>query len=858
MKVSLNTIKQYIDFELDSVDDLVKRINERLGQVEAVEDLASKYKDIVIVRVVECEKHPNADKLSVCKVDDGGVVADVPRDENGHVQVVCGAPNAREGIFAVWLPPGVTVPSSFDEAEPFVLSARELRGVMSHGMLAAADELAIGSDHNGIIELSDADLPRETSVKGISPGQDFANIFGLDDTIIDIENKMFTHRPDCFGQLGVAREIAGIFGHRFMSPDWYLNERQELRVKSQVGDLELIVRNEALEKVPRFMAVAINNVTVRPSPFWLQAKLTALGSKPINNIVDITNYLMLITSQPLHAYDYDKLSGHTLGVRMGKQGEKLPLLNGKTYEITTDDIVIVDGEKPIGMGGIMGGGNSEVSADTKNIVLECASFDMYAIRKSSMRHGLFTEAVTRFNKGQSPLQNSIVLDQTIEYIRQITGGEQASDIYDEKTFQDWGDDYFEGRYEPAKIEFNEEFINARLGSDLSEDQVCNLLTNVEINSHSLNGGGDYICTQVPFWRTDLDLPEDIVEEVGRLYGFENLTRELPRRNITPAPKNPSIDIKDKVRNSLARFGANELLSYSFVHEKTIQKSGQDISRAYRLSNALSPDLQYYRLSVLPSLLEKVHANIKSGHDEFVLFEIGKSHDKTYPDYGDGLPTEQSSVDLVYASKKPGATAAYYVMKQYVEQLALDLGFVVEFTHMADRVIGPFIDQFERSRTAAVVAYYYRDGKQVELGEIGFVGELKMSVRQAFKLPTYSAGATLDFYAIMQLVKLSESSYRPLSRFPKVTQDISLKVLSDTTYRQVFEIAQKIVTNNSRGCHAKLSPLSIYQAKDDNGHKTVTLRLEIASYEKTLTDAEVAKIMDRISGAEATSLGAVRI
>lgn len=857
MKVSLNSIRDYSSVNTP-VDDLVKRINERLGQVEGIEDLSGKYKDIVIVRVVKCEKHPNADKLSVCKVDDGGVVEDVPRDSDGYVQVVCGAPNAREGIFAIWLPPGVTVPSSSDEAEPFVLSARELRGVMSHGMLAAADELAIGSDHNGIIELTDVDLPRETSVKTVAPGQDFAKVFGLDDTIIDIENKMFTHRPDCFGQLGVAREIAGIFGKQFMSPDWYLNVRQELRVKSQVGDLELIVRNEALEKVPRFMAVAIKGVTVRPSPFWLQAKLVALGSKPINNVVDITNYIMLVTAQPLHAYDYDKLSGHTLGVRMGACGEKLALLNGKTYDLTQDDIVIVDGEKPIGLGGIMGGGNSEVSSDTKNIVLECASFDMYSIRKSSMRHGLFTDAVTRFNKGQSPLQNPAVLARVIDHMQTYTGGELASDVHDEKAFSDWNDEYFDGRYEPANIEVDERFINERLGSDLSEEQVCDLLTNVEIDCHSLDGGGDNICIQVPFWRTDLELPEDIVEEVGRLHGFENLPRELPRRSISPAPKNPSIEVKSQIRESLARAGANEVLGYSFVNGKTIEKAGQDVSRAYRLSNALSPDLQYYRLSILPSLLEKVHLNIRAGHDEFVLFEIGKSHDKTYPDLGDGLPTEQSGVDLVYASKKSHDGASYYVLRRYVEQLATDLGFEVRFVRLADRVTGPFIDPFERTRTAAIIAYYHRDGQQVELGEIGIVGEFKQSVRKAFKLPDYSAGATLDFHAITQLVELSESAYKPLSRYPSVTQDISLKVISDVTYQKVFDLAQKTAVESHQNYNVKLSPLSIYQAHNDSSHKTVTLRLEITSYDKTLTDNEVAKLMDKISEAESSDLNAVRI
>ena len=238
MKVSLNTIKQFIDFELPPTNELKKRINEQLGGIEEIVDLGAKYSGIVIVKVVSAIKHPNADKLTVCKVDDGGVIKDVPRDENGYVQVVCGAPNVREGMFAVWLPPSVTVPASFNDAELFVLSARELRGVVSQGMLAAADELAIGSDHNGIIELTANDM---NGVE-LKPGLDFAVTFGFNDTIIDIENKMFTHRPDCFGQLGVAREIAGILGHKFTSPEWY---SVTIELTSASG-LELTVTNEEI------------------------------------------------------------------------------------------------------------------------------------------------------------------------------------------------------------------------------------------------------------------------------------------------------------------------------------------------------------------------------------------------------------------------------------------------------------------------------------------------------------------------------------------------------------------------------------------------------------------------------------
>lgn len=841
MKVSLNTVKSLIAFELPPVAELKKRIDEQLGKVEKVIDLGAQYKGAVIAKVVSAEKHPNADKLTVCKIDDGGTVKDVPRDENGHVQVVCGAPNVHADMFAVWLPPNATVPASFDDAEPFVLSARELRGVLSQGMLAAGDELAIGGDHNGIIELAEIDLPLGVEAKALTPGQDFAELFGMDDVVLDIENKMFTHRPDCFGQLGVAREISGILGHKFTSPDWYLNIPEFQNAEG----LELTVKNDATEKVPRFMAVALKDVTIKPSPFWLQCELVRLGSKPINNIVDITNYVMLLTAQPLHAYDYDKLAGHTLGVRMGRDGEKLPLLNGKTYEVSADDIVIVDGEKPIGMGGIMGGGNSEVSAGTKNIVLECATFDMYTIRKTSMRHGLFTDAVTRFNKGQSPLQNDRVLNVAMLSMFDVAGGAQASKVFDESA----------ANQSPTDVQINSEFINARLGSRLTNDEIAILLDNVEVKT----GTGDALNVHVPFWRTDIEQPEDVVEEVGRLYGFDKLPLELPTRSLKPAAKNAKREVAHKIRESLSKAGANEVLTYSFVHKDVMERAGQDVAQAFQLSNALSPDLQYYRLSVTPSLFDKIHPNIKAGHDEFALFEIGKGHNKKYhADDDNGLPKEMEFVDVVYAAQKPRQGAPYFYMRRLVQQLALDLGFTVKFAAVNDALDldYPLTAPFARERSAIVTAYKQQD-EACELGFVGMIGELKPSVRKAFKLPEYTAAATLDIQGLVQLSEQAGHSYAPLSKFPTVTQDISLKVAADVAYETVYSAVLDVV-RKEKHVDAKLSPLDVYQAPNDAAHRTVTLRLEVAHYDKTLTDKDVTALLERAATAAAKACGAQRV
>ena len=834
------------------------RVNQQLGGVEEVIDLKSKYGGARIVRVVECAKHPNADRLSVTKIDDGGAVADVPRDENGLVQVVCGAPNVHADMWAIWLPPQSTVPASFDDDEPFVLDARPLRGVLSQGMLAAADELAIGTDHEGIVEITEHDVPAGVE---LSAGASFAEIFGLDDFVLDIENKMFTHRPDCFGQLGVAREIAGIFHQQFTSPDWYKSEQQFTGAEG----LELTVTNDAPELVPRFMAVAIKNVEVKSSPLWLQCQLVAMGGKPINNIVDATNYIMLMTAQPTHAYDYDKLRGHKLEARMARDGEKVSLLNGKEYELTSDDIIIADGEGVIGLAGIMGGTDTEVSSDTKNIVLECANFDMYALRRTAMRHGIFTDALTRFNKGQSPLQNAAVLKQLMSMV----GGVQASKVFDlRKPEQDKS--VIELKVDKVKSVLGRYY---NVGSQIDSNKIKYLLTNVEfevdieeiidpkvhVNKKSGTDGGkttvnkdkweNILKVTPPFWRTDIEFPEDVIEEIGRLYGFDKLPRQLPMRSIKPAPRNPRRQLKQAIRQSLSRAGANEVLTYSFVHERVLKNAEQDPSRAYRLSNALSPDLQYYRTSVLPSLLDKVHANIKAGHDEFMLFEIGKIHDKELPLNDENLPSEQTFVDGVYASKKPRAGAPFYKARKLVDRLLADINVEADFVKIVESdadVPAPFDGQ----RSAWIVA---------ENGDkLGIVGELSQAVRRNFKLPDYTAAFSLDVEKLQVcLAENREYNYRPLSCYPSTTRDISLKMQSAVDYASVYACAEEVAKKH-RELQISITPIAIYQPKDDDSTKTVTLSVKFTSAERTLADKDTAPIIEEIAAMAAEEFDAAQV
>lgn len=847
MRVALSLSRFYsnIDFTKKPLDELVRRIGSQLGAVEEVISLQEQYAGVLIVRVVSCVDHPDSDHLHLCKVDDGGVAQNVERDENGHVQVVCGAPNVHEGMLAAWLPPGSIVPSTYAH-DPFVLEARKLRGTVSNGMLASAKELAISDEHDGILEVDE----------DVQPGTAFATAYHLDDHIIDIENKMFTHRPDCFGVLGVYRELAGIYHQQFEGPEWYSGDTYVL--DAEAATLPLEVTNELPDLTPRFVMIPMSGVEVKPSPIWLQVHLMRAGIRPINNIVDITNYLMYLTGQPLHAYDYDKVKALSGGeaarvaVRHPRGDEKIKLLNGKEITPRGEAIMIASGEYLIGIGGVMGGSETEVDDTTTNIILECATFDMYSIRRTSMAHGLFTDAVTRFNKGQSPLQNLHIIAKAVHEVRTIAHGKVAGEVVDINHAQEAT--ARGSLYAPVVVE--REFINVRLGLHLTADEMKQLLTNVEFDVEA-NGGE--LTVKAPFWRTDIEIPEDVVEEIGRLYGYDNLPLELPRRDLTPAAKNETFELANRARARLARAGANEVLTYTFVHGNLIDRVGQDRELAFQLSNALSPDLQYYRLSLTPSLLDLVHANIKAGYGEFALFELNAVYGKSEID-DDGLPKEFARIALVYAAEPKTAAqsyagAPYYQARYYLETLMGEVALGDKLTYQplteADfgghKLFEQMSKPFEPKRSAVVY-----NGELI----VGIVGEYRQSIATALKLPACSAGFEIFGSA---LSKGGVKAYAQLPRFPSVEQDISLKVPAETSYAELFELVRtEVAAAAPEQTRPELSPVDIYQRPDDTAHKQITFRLTIASFERTLKAEEVNALLDTVAQKANERFGAERM
>lgn len=838
MKISINYLKQYLDFELPEINELASIIGSRLGALEEMPlNLSDIYKSVIIVKVVDCEPIEGTDHLNLCLIDDGRKASNVERNEQGLVQVVCGAPNVKSAIMAAWLPPGTVLPASYNH-DPLTLEARIIRGQKSNGMLASPKELSLSEDHDGILIIDSK----------ASPGDSFMELYELNDYVIDIENKMFTHRPDCFGLLGVAREVSGILSQPFKSPGYYL-EHPKIDNSNQT----ITVNNEIPSKVPRFSIFLIDNIEIQPSPLFIQSYLSRMGIRPINNIVDLTNLVMIETGQPLHAYDYNKLkllSGDELSftVRLPKPEETLTLLNGKKIIPTPESIGIAVKDTLVGLGGVMGGQNSEVDDQTTSIVLEAACFDMYDIRRTSMELGIFSESVTRFTKGQSPLQTVRVLSYALNKIKELLPNSQvASGITDDIHLPE--DVISRDSIHPS-IKVSEHFINSRLGTSLSTQQIAELLQNVECK---VEVNSDNITVTAPFWRTDLEIREDIVEEVGRLYGYDNIKPINLTRIISATPENKNLAVKAELRMLLSEGGANELLTYSLVSKRLLESADQSTDKAFEIANAISPELMYYRLSILPSLLEKVFANIKAGYDDFALFEIGSYHkndlfNKNDPD----LPEEYSSLALAYSSRHSKSSAAYFKAKYFLTYL-LEKMYIQgpSFTQLnrVDKLEPSLIElakPFEVSRSAVV---------SLSDNQWGIVGEFKDSVLSKLKLPKYSAG--FEVKTDLFLTK-PRQIYRQLSKYPSVKQDITLNIPEGTSFADLFAFLRQTLTDLApkHSIHI-LTPVGIYRPKETDT-KNYTFHLDIADYDRTFQDQEINDLLDRLADQAKDKFKAKRI
>lgn len=826
MIISTNWLKKFTDIDM-SIDELATLIGARLVEIEEVIDLSAKYQGAIVARVVEATPLEGSDHLNVVKLDDGKRAKDIDRDSNGLVQVVCGAPNVRAGILVAWLPPKSTVPQTFGTSDPFVLDARKLRGVISNGMIASARELDLYDEHEGILEIT----------LDVQPGVSFIDAFELNDYLLDIENKSLTHRPDCFGIIGFAREVAAIQGRAFHTPEWLAQTEPDFGAgEDSISTLTVTIDDPALSD--RYQAVVLSGAKQNAqSPQFIQTYLARVGVRPINAIVDVTNYLMMLTGQPLHAFDYDKLVAIGGGkadihVRAGKAGEQLALLDGRTIDLVSDDIVIAVGDKAIGLAGAMGGSETEIDASTKNIIIESATFNLYSLRATQMRHGIFSEAITRFTKGQPAALTAPVLAEAIRLIGDFTNAGRVSNVIEA----------YPNRHAPITLEVPVGKIQNVLGAPFSVDAIAKTLNDAEFQV--VLSGDDTTTIAVPFWRSDVHVDEDVIEEVGRLNGFDTIKPTLPSRTFAAIRPTSFDDLRARVRSILIRAGANEVLGYTFVHGDILQKANQDPNASYRIVNSISPELQYYRQSITPSLLGLVHPNIKSGFDAFALFELNKTHSKS-AELVDKVPAEMHRIGLVTADKNAESGAPYYKARQLVEYLGTALGLQLEYKTFPPETSLAFTKPFELKRSARIV-----DVKSNQ--SIGIVGEYKKSVARNFKLPAFVAGFELLTEGIALALEHAESAYTPLSKYPSTERDICFQVEQSIPYQNIIDSMRSVLSQSS--LVTSIHPVDIYQPVEAT-IKNITVRIVFQSYDHTLTSHEVSEIVDAVTSVVQEKTGA---
>lgn len=839
MIISVNWLQKYLNQTVD-IETLTQRIGSRLVEIESVTPLADKYRDPVIVKVVSCVPHPDSDHMHVCRIDDGRTVLSVERDDDGYVQVVCGAPNVHKGMLAVWLPPKAVVPESYGTADEFRLSSRKLRGVMSHGMLVSPRELGLWNEHEGIMEIS----------AGAEVGSSLLDYLHLDDYLLEVENKSLTHRPDCFGVIGFAREVAAIMGQTANMPAWFNDLNGTLTVNHDSVKPTVTIADADL--CARYECVALDNVDgQRQLPEELRSMIGRVGVNSISAPVDITNYLMLDSGQPLHAFDLDKVievspTGQPdIVVRAASQGEELELLDGRTIELDPTDIVVAVGDAdnsvPIALAGAMGGMATEITDQTKRVLLESATFDLYHLRGTQFRHGIFSEAITRFTKGQPAQLTHPVLLRAVQMLRDYAGAEVISGVA--------------GAGEPAEAltSYNLPVVRVsavlgrynrgRSSHDYPTELVANTLRNLQYSDVKVEHGadGDHILAQAPWWRTDLHIDEDLIEDIGRVNGYDNITPDSPQRHFTAAPYDSLYEQQMYLRNRLREAGGNEVVTYSFIHGNLLQGVHDNMDQAYRIVNAISPDLQYYRRDLLPSLIERSRDNLRAGYNNFMLFELGKVHRRGLMDAGEPtLPAELPEVAGLVVDKEVRTDSAYYTAKKIV-QYTMGLGDKLRFTRMDqyDGELDSSTNVYEPLRSAVVSLV---DGGEQRY--VGVVGELKSDVRRRYKLPDFTAGYNLMLNPLLgQLGQTAE--YTPVLRYQGTSRDITYQVPGGTCYDEVLTFTQRVLAAKlNDNIVVDIEPKDIYDA-DDN-HRNVTLHIDFHDRRQTIDTKLVNKAMERLA------------
>jgi phenylalanyl-tRNA synthetase beta chain len=803
MLISVNWLKKYTpDLDVSNVGSFKHRVDTRLSEVEDVSVKGEGLQNLVIAEIVSFEEHPTNKKLTVCQVSDG----------QGIHTVVCGAPNVRAGLKTIYCRPGGKV-WNVAANEYMDIGARQMGEVKSEGMLCAPDEIELSNDHSKIIELPES-IPNGTSATEM-----------LQDTVIEIENKALPHRPDAFSHRGIAREMHAIFKTSWQDEpaktDWTITADDSLSLSVDVQDKE---------NCTRFTAVIISGVNVGPSPLWLQIALSRCGIRPINNVVDITNYVMLDIGQPLHAFDYAKVGGEII-VRGAKQNEKLTTLDGKERELEAGIAVVANPAGAQSVAGIMGGAATEIGDDTTTIILEAAGWEMYQIRRASRKLGLRSEASLRYEKGITNQDTLAAVTAAAQMIKDIAGGEVASEVVDIVT-----------QPEPeVKIKLDLGQVKKFLGTDIDKPALVDILENlnlaadftkVAVESMVRSDVTTELEITVPYYRRDLKITQDLLEEIGRLHGYENIALTLPKRDLQPPARNRDWERKKDIKRALAAAGATEVYTYSMVGPELYRTLSLPFDQLIHIPNPVSPELGLVRDQILPSLVTKLKQNLQK-YDSFSLFEVGRI--ATWDEKDGELPSQPHHLAIAAVAETDAAALAQ------LQNLV---------THLNRYALFGGVKVKDQAGTKPAYLHPGAWGRvDVNNADVGYLGILHPLAIEELNL-TGSGIAVLEISLdrIFAIQTEAKSNYKGISNFQAVKRDLSLWESENTSLGTLFEaIATSAPTEVE-----EYFLLDQYLDKDSGKH-SFTLRLIIQSDNRTLNTEDINAVIEQVQ-AIATKLG----
>jgi phenylalanyl-tRNA synthetase beta chain len=792
MKVSLSWLNDYIPIDKESYNSIADSLTMVGLEVDSVTDRYDYLDSVVVGRILNIKAHPNAEKLKVCEVDIGSRV----------IRVVCGAPNIYEDMVAPTALQGTRFP------EGYVLEKGRIRNEPSEGMLCSEAELGLGADRSGVMILDQKQLT----------GNKLSKALELSDMVFEID--LTPNRPDCLSIIGIAREIAAFQQTTIKYPETSLSDAGD-----KIFDLTSITI-KAPDLCPRYSARLVFDVKIAPSPFWLQDRLMSVGLRPINNIVDITNFVLMETGQPLHAFDFDRLSDHRIVVRQAKKGETFITLDKKEHLLTPDMLMICDGEKPVALAGIMGGHNSEVTESTSRVFIESAYFTPVGIRKTSKKLGISSESSHRFERGVDPEGIITALNRAAQLMSELGGGGLIEGVIDK----------YSKINNAEPITLNVGHTNRLLGTSFDQDEIKNLLESIEFNVEKT--GSDELAVVSPSFRVDIARPVDLMEEVARLSGYNNIPTTYPLIPAEARQPEKQLGLRNSLKKVMTGFGFTEIINYSFINrlycDSLRLESADQRRNMVDILNPLTEDQAVMRTSLIPGLLETIHRNIARQIKTLKLFEVGK----IYIGRGkDNLPEEIEMLSGIWTgfctnaswySKEIGCD--FFDIKGVVEGLLNRIKIDrIKFTCMPDNS-----------------CIYTRPGHTAQILQekklIGLTGEIHPQVLSNFDLKQAAFIFELDLKAISDLIPETIRS-KPIPKFPSISRDITIIIDKDLESSKLPETIRK----SGEELIENLYLFDVFEGDTiPQNKKSISLRITYRSKHKTLEDDEVNYIHKNIT------------